>query len=178
MQTRTIRAWHYTRLTDQEAQALKRDGIHVSTPETLTARLEALVTTGHLSRRAAEALYEASPFHGDQRKSREGKFWMISHPQAIDDGGVEPLLARWGGEVASFWLKDELLLATVSVMGPPCVIEVAVPLALTSHSYSAAEAVMAAFGREARLHSRGAQFRSIYNFSIAAGCSSVHPQRR
>ena len=43
MGTRTIRAWHDTRLTDTEVSALQRDGTHMSTPETLRKRLDALV---------------------------------------------------------------------------------------------------------------------------------------
>jgi hypothetical protein len=32
MDERTIRAWHYTRLTDAEVEVLRRDGVHLSTP--------------------------------------------------------------------------------------------------------------------------------------------------
>lgn len=147
MQVRTIRAWHYTRLTESDVECLCREGIHLSTPATLRARLDVLVASGDLSAQQADALYSASPFHGDQGPSRTGKFWLVSHPQAIDDGGVEPLMAHWGGEVASMSLKDRALLAPLAGIGRPRVVEVAIPLMVTRRSYSAAGAVIATFGR-------------------------------
>jgi hypothetical protein len=147
MQSRTIRAWHYTRLAEPEVMALRRDGIHLSTPATLRARLDALVASGGLGMQLADALYVASPFHSDQLGARSNKFWMVSHPLAIDDGGVMPLMAHWGGEVASMWTKDPALLTPLAATGKPRVLELAVPLALTRHSYPAGEAVIATFGR-------------------------------
>jgi hypothetical protein len=91
MQQRTIRAFHYRRLTDGEVASLKRGGIHLSTPATLRRRLDEMVAVGGLAREAAARLYAESPFH-KQLESRSGKFWMVSHPTAVDDGGAKPLL--------------------------------------------------------------------------------------
>lgn len=147
MQSRTIRAWHYTRLTAAEVEILRTEGIHLSTPATLRARLDFQVASGAISAQIADALYAASPFHSDQLKSRLDKFWMVSHPVATDDGGVEPLMAHWGGEVGSMWTMHRVLLAPLAAMGRPCIVELAVPLAQTRHSYWAAQAVVATFGR-------------------------------
>ncbi|RWX04969.1 hypothetical protein EHI45_30970 [Rhizobium leguminosarum] len=147
MRARVIRAFHYTRMTDDEIAILRRQGIHLSTPETLRARLDALVATGSLSREASCVLYDASPFHSDQLASRSHKFWMISHPLAIHDSGVEPLMSHWGGEVASMWMRDPGLLAQLATIGSARVIELAVPVSATNHSYSAGKAVVATFGR-------------------------------
>lgn len=97
IECRTIRAWHYTRLTDPEVAALRCAGIHLSTPATLRARLNALVKSGDLGEQIADALYAASPFNG-QREIRSNKFWMVSHPLAVDDGGVKPLMAHWAAK--------------------------------------------------------------------------------
>jgi hypothetical protein len=109
--------------------------------------LDALVAAGELASDIAEALYAASPFHSNQRKAREGKFWMTSHPTAIDDLGVEPLLAHWGGEAASMWTHDPALRAPLALVGTPSVVELAVPMGLTRDSYWAGVAVVATFGR-------------------------------
>lgn len=106
MQSCTIRAWHYSRLTDSEVDGMRHEGIRLSTRTTFRSRLDVLVASGDLKTQQADSLYVASPFHGDQLGSRSRKFWMVSHPHAIDDGGVEPLVAHWGGEVASMWTKD------------------------------------------------------------------------
>lgn len=147
MQSRTIRAWHYTRLTATEVDTLCRDGIHLSTPATLRNRLDAAVVAGTLDAHLANALYAASPFHSEQLGARLDKFWMASHPIAINNPGVQPLMAHWGGEVASMWTKDPVLLAPLAVTGKPRVIEVAAPLAVTHQSYTAAKSVVATFGR-------------------------------
>jgi hypothetical protein len=149
MRVRTIRAYHYTRLTDQEVEDLHRSGIHLSTPETLQHRLNALVASGQLLAADAEVLFTKSPFHSEQRQGRIGKFWMTSHPVSVDDGGVVPLMERWGGEVASFWLHDPQLISTLKEIGKARVIEIAAPLSKTRHSHSAATAAVAAFGRTA-----------------------------
>src|SRR5258706_4310853 len=147
MQARTIRAWHYTRLTDEEADALRTIGVEISTVASLSARLAARVAAGDFSQAVADDLYAASPFHGDQLGGRKDKFWMTSHPVVVDDTGVAPLMARWGGEVASFWLKDPSHCATLAAIGRRCVVELAVPLALTNHAHSAGEGVIATLGR-------------------------------
>ena len=162
MEARIIRAWHYTRLTDSEAEALKTRGVEMSTLTSLAARLAARVTAGNFSQSVADDLFAASPFHSDQLGGRKDKFWMTSHPTAIDDSGVVPLMARWGGEVASFWQQDTMHLATLAGVGRRSIVELAAPLARTRHAHSAAEAVLATFGR-----SRGS-IPSKYAFDLYA----------
>jgi len=145
--SRTIRAWHYTRQTDEEVERLVAEGIHLSDLAAIRRRFDAQVAAGVFSAKEADALFEASPFQSDQRASRSGKFWMSSHPIDIDDGGVSLLLENWGGEAAYFWLRDEALQALVASIGRPRVIEVAAPLAATRHQHSAAEAMVAAYGK-------------------------------
>ncbi len=147
MAVRTIRAWHYCRLTDLEVQALKNTGIQLSTIDTLTARVDAQVAAGTLSPGEAEGLVAASPLHSDQREARSGKYWMVSAPVSPNDSGVELLLRHWGGEVAYFWLRDQRLIDRVQDIGRGRVIEIAVPMAATRHSYLAGRAVVATFAR-------------------------------
>jgi hypothetical protein len=56
-------------------------------------------------------------------------------------------MAYWGGEVASFWTKDPVLLSPLAATGQPRVIELTVSLALTRHSWLAGKTVVATFGR-------------------------------
>ncbi|MFS8145727.1 hypothetical protein [Rhizobium sp. BR 249] len=144
MEQRTIRAWHYTRLTDCEVALLKSSGIHTSDLAAIRRRLDAQVAVGVLSIEIANALYWESPFH-EQKDARSGKFWMVSHPYAITDGGVELLLQHWGGEGVYFWLKDLAHIKLVQGIGRPRVIELAVPLSITTSTYAAAKAVVGTF---------------------------------
>jgi len=52
-----------------------------------------------------------------QHDSRAEKFWATSHPQRVDDSGVEPLMKHWGGEAASMWMKDAALLERLAGVG-------------------------------------------------------------
>ena len=147
MESRTIRAWHYTRLTEGEAEALKATGVEMSTLDSLRARLATRVAANDFSQALADDLFAASPFHSDQLGGRKDKFWMTSHPVAVDDSGVDPLMAHWGGEVASFWMKNVNHLAILAGIGRRSIVELAVPLAKTCHAQSASEAVIATYGR-------------------------------
>jgi hypothetical protein len=147
MEARTIRAWHYTRLTDAEVDAFRQGGIYLSSLDTIRSRFAAQVAAGAFSQEVADRLFADSPYQSNQRGSRSGKFWMISHPVVVKDGGVELLLGSWGGESAYFWQQDEALQDMLKQIGRPRVLEIAMPLVHSHHGYSAAEAVVATYGR-------------------------------
>lgn len=144
MKSRTIRAWHYTRLTDAEAALLRANGFHISDVAGISRRLNAQVAAGALDADVASVIYSESPFH-TQADARSGKFWMVSHPVLPTDGGVELLLQHWGGEGVYFCLKDPAHIELVQGIGLPRIIEVAVPLSATTSDYSAAKAVVATY---------------------------------
>lgn len=147
MEARSIRAWHYTRMTDAEATTLQRDGIHLSDLAAIRRRLDAQVAAGAFSADVADTLFAGSPFQSEQLGSRSGKFWMVSHPRDVEDSGVELLLESWGGEAVYFWQRDPDLQTLLKRIGRARVIELAVPLAATNHAYSAGRAVVSAYAR-------------------------------
>lgn len=147
MEERTIRAWHYTRMTDAEVEALLAGGIYPSTLDNIRTRFAAQVAAGAFTGEVADRLFAESPYQSEQLDSRSNKFWMVSHPVDIDDSGVELLLESWGGESAYFWQRDPELQLLLKGIGTPRVFEVAVPLCHSRHSYSAAAAVVATYGR-------------------------------
>jgi hypothetical protein len=70
---------------------------------------------------------------------------MSSHPYDPSHPGVELLLGHWSGEGVYFWLEDDEHIKLVQSIGRPRIIEIAIPLGLTTSAYSAAKAVIAAF---------------------------------
>lgn len=102
MEERTIRAWHYTRMTDAEVDALRHGGIYPSTLDNIRARFATQVAAGAFTEAVADPLFADSPYQSDQRGSRSNKFWMVSHPVDIEDGGVELLLESWGRRIRLF----------------------------------------------------------------------------
>lgn len=163
MEERSIRAWHYTRMTDAETAALLRDGVHLSDLTAIRRRLDDQVAAGEFSADVAEALFAGSPFQSEQLGSRSNKFWMVSHPHDIEDGGVELLLESWGGEAVYFWQQDPDLQSLLRRLGRARVIELAVPLAITKHAYSAGRAVVSAYARTLGCHADGGAF-DLYAF--------------
>ena len=147
MEVRTIRAWHYTRLTDAEVDILRQGGIYPSSLDTIRSRFAAQVAAGAFSQEVAARLFADSPYQSDQLDARSNKFWMVSHPVNVEDSGVELLLESWGGESAYFWQRDAVLQDMLKQIGRPRVLEIAMPLVHSRHGYSAAEAVVATFGR-------------------------------
>lgn len=146
---RVIRAWHYTRLTDPEVDALRNAGIQLSNLDSLRDRLGAQVLAGTISREIGSLLFASSPLHNlGQYRARANKFWMTSHPiETSEARDVELLLGNWGGEATYFWLEDPQLQAVVSTIGRPRVVEVAVPVDATPQAYSASKSIVASYAR-------------------------------
>lgn len=144
METRVVRGFHYTRMTDAEVEIMRAEGVRLSTPAFLETRLNSLVSAGSLTIDEVGKILAESPFK-TQLDVRQNMFWMVSSRRPMDDGAVEPLLAAWGGEVASMHLTDHDLLAKLQAIGRPRMIEVAAPLSATNKAYSAACAVVAAY---------------------------------
>lgn len=148
MNERTIRAWHYTRMTDDDVARFRTDGILLSSPELLRERLDRIVATGLLAADQAERLWQKSPFNSDQGDLRAQRFYLTSHPQRLTCSGVRGLLGFWGGEVASFFVQDQDMAQPLSTIGVARVIEVATPINTTRNAYHAAQAVTAAYARQ------------------------------
>ena len=95
MEQRTIRAWDYTRLTDDETALLELRGTYISDLAAIRRRLDAQVAARVLSAGTADALYAASPFH-HQNDSRAGRFWMTSHPVSAENSLVGTIAVALG----------------------------------------------------------------------------------
>ncbi|MBW3243417.1 hypothetical protein KUV57_12155 [Epibacterium sp. DP7N7-1] len=145
-EARTIRGFHYTRLADHEVEAIRRDGVHPSTPMSLRKRLEALSENGLLPATDIEAIMASSPF-SDPFGRREKMFWMTCAPYPPEYPGVQPLLRHWGGEVAFFRIEGTELGDRLACIGAPRILEVAAPLGVSQHSLGAVEAVVATYAR-------------------------------
>jgi len=79
-----IRAWHYTRLTDDEVDAMKRCLV-VSSLDYLRHRLSTLVENDLLGRDDADTVFTQSPF---QEQLRTGRLWTTVIPLPHNDSGV------------------------------------------------------------------------------------------
>jgi len=148
LESRTMRVWHYTRLTDREVKEILSSGIELSTIDTLKRRLVGLVSEQCIDEKQARWIFDGSPFNGEQHQIRTNSFWAASHPIDYRDAGVKPLLEYWGGEVASFPMQDDdELLDLLKKVGKARIIELTVPLTAVSQISSAARNVVSTFSQ-------------------------------
>lgn len=155
---RTVRCWHYTRLTDDEIADIRIHGVVPGSIASMEARVARQVEAGRLSAADQAAISAGSPLrNAEQAQARQGMFWVTDRALHPSDSGVELLLGHWGGEVVYFWQQDETLINRLQRLGTPVVLELAVPVALTkrasSFADSALSSVVEALGH--RPHIRG-----------------------
>lgn len=144
-ETKVIRGFHYTRMTDSEVSQVMRQGVHVLTRQTLRDRVDSLP---QVNAQAVKKIFADSPLNDPlQAQARLLKFWMTSHPLPVDHPSVENLLGRWGGEAVSFWAKDAEVISILEKTGKPRILELAVDLKniTACFAYSAANAAIATF---------------------------------
>jgi hypothetical protein len=144
---RAIRAWHFTRLTDAETDLIRMSGMAPMSLEIIRRRLDALVAATEITAAIADELFAASPYHQQIDGNREGRIWLTSVPYPLDDSGVTELLDAWGGESINFNHRDGSIQAMLRTLGLPRVIEVALPLSITTRADCAAVNVLDAYAR-------------------------------
>jgi hypothetical protein len=140
---RTVRCWHYTRLTDDEIADIRAHGVTPGSIASMEARVARQVKAGRISAAEQAAIIAGSPLcDTEQAQIRVGQFWVTDRALHPSDDGVELLLGHWGGEVVYFWLQDDALIERLQGLGAPVVLELAVPVALTRHALSFAESAL------------------------------------
>jgi len=135
MSSKTIRAFHYTRMIDAEVENVLANGFFAPTSETafghLSDRVGRLVETGLLSIQEGDRIFSASPLnHPDQLQARQG-LWLTTVPFNPETPSVSLLVNNWGGEVGYFWIdesQDPDLLTRVQSIGRGRIFELAVPM--------------------------------------------------
>ncbi len=145
MAERTIRAWHFTRLTKAEMDDIQSQGMKPMSLDLIRRRLNGMVAAGELTPGIADALFDASPFHRQISGNRDEKIWLTSQPFELDDDMVTGLVTGWGGESINFNHLDGRMAELLATIGHPRVIEVALPLRITTRINSAAKDVVDAF---------------------------------
>jgi hypothetical protein len=146
LRAKTMRGFHYCRLTDREVSIMRSNSIILSDTKFMRLRLSKIVDEGQMTSQIAERLLAESPLMNGQEEVRAGRFWMVGSPRAVDDWGVKELLENWGGEVVYMFVLDQEIFANrLRSIGRPRIIEVAAPLRLCSDYHPYAERVIASF---------------------------------
>ncbi|WP_160004724.1 hypothetical protein [Rhizobium sp. 18055] len=136
-----VRGFHYSRMIDEEIEAISQAGIVPTSKAFLRQRVDGLVAAGYLNIIQADEVFAKSALNaGETYGTRDCLFWTSAFPLPIDNSGVERLLAIWGGEVASWTLSDNGEALGLPTIGRPRILEIAMPIS-TAMKGMAASAV-------------------------------------
>lgn len=188
MASKTIKAFHYTRLVDSEVEKILANGFTTPTVETsfkrLSERLNHVVDEGHLTIAEADLIIERSPLNDrTQRDVRRG-FWMTTGAFHLTDGAVKDLVGLWGGEVGNMYIggREPELLSRVQNIGRGRIFEISIPLSEPNGEpvfgcTSADQHIIDVFSREKGFHIGSDGFDLSYRSGIpAAAILAVHSQ--
>ncbi len=154
LKTRTIRVFHYTRLTADEVETLRREGIRLPSLADLKRRLADRVRAGDLTDKARKQLLEKNshsecaplPERNSSRLAgkitRAGTFSVVTPPLQRREGGIENFLGKWGGE-ALYRAQPPALITLLETIGIPRILEIALPLREEGQAFKVARTLIA-----------------------------------
>ncbi len=123
-----LRGYHCTRLTDDEVERIRAEGMTPPTPEILRRRIGALESGGLISPHAAQRLARENDA-GDP--TRAGRLWFIFTAAPLScETSIDSLFRYWGGEALyRRHDRDPETGPIVASIGTARIIEAIVPLA-------------------------------------------------
>jgi hypothetical protein len=133
----SVRGWHCTRLTDDEAADVEVNGMTPLSADLIERRIAAQVQRDTLPVAVGDALRSA---HQGSAHNRADMIWFCFFPpREAGEGGIHRLLRHWGGEaVYGAHESDAAIAPALRQLGTPCIVEADVPVAWLSGTYSAA----------------------------------------
>ncbi|WP_299940027.1 hypothetical protein [uncultured Nitratireductor sp.] len=136
MQDRTIRVFHYTRMTDAEVDRFMGDGIIPTSLEFLEVRINRVVQEELITAEQGKEIFKRSPLHSPALYGVRKGFWTTTGAFHPTDPGVNLLLEHWGGESA-YWCitgeNDDELTDTLRNLGRGRIFEIHLPVADANH---------------------------------------------
>ncbi len=126
--------YHCTKLTGEEIESVRSNGLCLQNSKSLAARIDRLVTVGVLTTQLATKLKCAN--QADEQ-NRVGKLWFcFFEPHLAGQSGIERFLRSWGGE--ALYNSHERRKDTgdaLRAIGTPCVVVASVPISFLVDSF-------------------------------------------
>lgn len=120
-----VRAYHCTRLLDQELEQIKTQGLRRLSPALLSARIDMAQRVGAIDADEAQQLHRSHWLNNPrQRAIREGLLCFFIGRSLLTDYefSVDHLLSKWGGEALCFPLEGRPSEKRLQGIGTPSVI--------------------------------------------------------
>lgn len=125
-------AYHCTRLTREEINAIKSDGMKVLSKELVQRRLDQCFASGHLNAAEHEYLSTSESIGSnlsDDFAHRTGKIWFCPNRSTLQDYlSVHRLFRSWGGEAIYCGHEEDARISiTLTRIGSPSIVKCAIP---------------------------------------------------
>lgn len=123
----SLRGWHCTRLTAEEAADIKRGGLEILDIGLLERRIAAQEAGGGLTPEQAHLLRNRNQA---RESGRRGKAWFCFYPPRLaGQHGTERLFASWGGEALyNIHENDPAVGPALRAIGTPTLVQAIVPI--------------------------------------------------
>ena len=138
-----LRGYHFTRLTEEEAEHIKANGLEVLSADLLERRIASQVACGSMTQEQANRLLANNQV---RESNRAGMAWFCFYPaHSVRENGVRSLLEHCGGE-ALYNLNAEHpeLGPLLKSLGRPALVEAEVPVEYLPSTIGAAFKVLGA----------------------------------
>jgi hypothetical protein len=147
MATKTFRAFHYSRMTDDEAGAFMADGINLTSKDFLRKRVDRQVDAGTMSSVQGDLIVSKTALARPREFGERNGFWTTATPIHPDDGAVNMLVGYWGGESAywAFLGENGEMIDLLKSTGRGRILEIAVPLSVVTFGDTGAGTVTNVF---------------------------------
>ena len=128
LQPYEILGWHCTRLTDDEADEIRRNGMQLPNAEMLARRIDAVVRTGEITSDIARRLKSENEAGAEYRAGMIA--FCFYPPGNAGEDGIGRFFRHWGGEALYVCHEnDPVTSPAISCIGTPCIVEAHIPIA-------------------------------------------------
>lgn len=136
--------FHCTRLTDAEADTIRREGMKLQNAASLRARIQSLVSSRLIDEETAHAF---SNSNSADESNRAGMTWFCFFPpHRAGQGGIERFFRYWGGEALYLWhQRDSARRAVLERIGTPSIVIADLPIRHLNNSFLSTKIVLRYF---------------------------------
>jgi len=129
-----LRAFHCTRLMDEEAEAIRRQGLVPLSERLVASRIRRAYVSGHLTAAERDTLTSGTVFASGNAAGRPGQVCAVMGRTIFseDPAAVDLMLGLWGGE-AIYWAHESTALAArLRTLGKPSIVVINLRMAGSS----------------------------------------------
>ncbi len=136
--------YHCTKLTREEIESVRNDGLLLQNAISLNRRIDRLQSAGAINAKVATCLKQNN--QADDPYRAKMLWFCFFEPYIAGQGGIERLFRSWGGEALyNSHERDPVTGSTLLSIGTPCVVKACVPIDFLKDSHFPDTSMIRAF---------------------------------